>query len=162
APSPTSAGLDRLADTLLLVMFGRSMRLTRIMGIPIGLHPTLLILLFFLLVSYTDTFKKITHDQTDAFALAAGTAGGLLVSILLHELGHAAVAKRNRIGIAGIDLWMLGGVAKMERDADSPGVEFRIAAAGPLVTVIITASLIAVGVGVYGSSDFFDQFPFVF
>ena len=50
------------------------------------------------------------------------------------------VAIRNGIGIAGIDLWMFGGVAKMERDTDSPGVEFRVAVAGPLVTLAIAAA----------------------
>ena len=36
--------------------------------------------------------------------------------MLLHELGHAVVAIRNRIAIAGIDLWLFGGIAKMTRD----------------------------------------------
>ncbi len=140
-------------------MFGRSLRLTRIMGIPIGLHPSLLILLFVLLVWFTGDFKEVTGNQTTAFILAAATALGLLVSILLHELGHAAVAKRNKIGIAGIDLWMLGGVAKLKRDADSAGVEFRIAVAGPAVTLVIAAALVAGGVAAFGSTEFFNNFP---
>ena len=45
------------------------------------------------------------------------------------------VAIRNGIPISGIDLWLFGGVAKLERDTDSPGVEFRVAVAGPLVTL---------------------------
>ena len=59
-------------------------------------------------------------------------------SILLHELGHAVAAIRNGIPIVGIDLWMFGGVAKMARDTDSPGVEFKVAVAGPLVTLALT------------------------
>ena len=62
--------------------------------------------------------------------------------MLLHELGHAVVALRNGIGIAGIDLWMFGGVAKLNRDTDSAGVEFRVAAAGPLVTLLIAAGVL--------------------
>ncbi len=42
-------------------------------------------------------------------------------SVLLHELGHAFVARRNGIEIAGIDLWLLGGVAKLGRDTESAG-----------------------------------------
>jgi Zn-dependent protease len=63
------------------------------------------------------------------------------------------VAKRNGIGIAGIDLWLLGGVAKMERDTDSPGLEFRVAAAGPLVTLLIAIVCFAVGALVGGAEE---------
>ena len=42
-------------------------------------------------------------------------------SLILHELGHALAARRNGIGIAGIDLWFFGGIAKLTRDADTPG-----------------------------------------
>ncbi len=72
--------------------------------------------------------------------------------MLLHELGHAVVAKRNGIGIAGIDLWLLGGVAKMERDSDSPGVEFRVAAAGPLVTLLIAIACFGAGTAIAGAA----------
>ena len=51
------------------------------------------------------------------------------------------VAIRNRIPIAGIDLWLFGGIAKMTRDTDSPGVEFRVAIAGPVVTLVIAVAL---------------------
>ena len=67
------------------------------------------------------------------------------LSILLHELGHAVVAIRNGIPILGIDLWMFGGVAKLGRDTDSPGVEFRVAVAGPLVTLAIAAICFGLG-----------------
>ena len=52
-------------------------------------------------------------------------------SILLHELGHAVVANRYGIPITEITLWLFGGVARMSRDSDSAGTEFKIAAAGP-------------------------------
>ena len=55
------------------------------------------------------------------------------------------VAIRNGIPILGIDLWMFGGVAKLGRDTDSPGVEFRVAVAGPLVTLAIAAICFGLG-----------------
>ena len=58
-------------------------------------------------------------------------------SILLHELGHAIAARREGIEVTGIELFLFGGVMKMSRDTDSPGAEFRVAAAGPLVTLAI-------------------------
>jgi Zn-dependent protease len=61
---------------------------------------------------------------------------------------------RNGIGIAGIDLFLFGGVAKLERDSDSPGVEFRIAVAGPLVTLVIALLCTLVSFLIAGASDF--------
>jgi Zn-dependent protease len=55
------------------------------------------------------------------------------------------VAIRNGIPILGIDLWLFGGVAKLGRDTDSPGVEFRVAVAGPVVTLLIAVVCFAVG-----------------
>ena len=58
------------------------------------------------------------------------------------------VAIRNGIPILGIDLWMFGGVAKLGRDTDSPGVEFRVAVAGPLVTLAIAAACFGLGTAI--------------
>jgi Zn-dependent protease len=85
--------------------------------------------------------------------LAVTSALLFFLSILLHELGHARVAIRNGIPIEGIDLWMFGGVAKLGKDADSAGVEFRIAAAGPLVTLVIAVVCFALGAAVSSGSD---------
>ncbi|MFM7069216.1 MAG: site-2 protease family protein, partial [Actinomycetes bacterium] len=63
----------------------------------------------------------------------------LLVSLVGHELGHSWVAARNNVGVVEITLWMFGGVAKLEGDADNPGAEFRIAAAGPAASAVIGA-----------------------
>src|SRR4051812_50030731 len=80
-------------------------------------------------------------DGSNSQAFALGVAAALLffLSLTLHELGHAVVARRNGIGIAGIDLFFFGGIAKITREADTPGAEFRIAAAGPAVTAVIIA-----------------------
>jgi len=131
---------------------GRTFRLGRIFGIPIGLHWSLLLILFWILYSFTGTFKEITGDQTSAFLYATAFAVLFYVSILLHELGHAFAARRNNIGISGIDLWMLGGLAKMTRDPDTAGAEFKVAAAGPLVTVVIAVVLI-IGAAIGFSPD---------
>ena len=93
--------------------------------------------------------------DTGAFALATISALLFFVSILLHELGHAVVAIRNGIAIAGIDLWLFGGVAKMSRDTQSPGVEFRVAVAGPLVTLVIAIVCAGLGMLAAGGADEF-------
>jgi Zn-dependent protease/CBS domain-containing protein len=85
--------------------------------------------------------------------LATVSALLFFLSILLHEFGHAIVAIRNGIPIQGIDLWLFGGVAKLGRDSDSPGVEFRVAAAGPLVTLVIAALCMGLGALISSPED---------
>jgi Zn-dependent protease len=79
----------------------------------------------------------VGYSNTTAYAIAV--AGTLLffVSLILHELGHAIVARRNGIGVSSIDLWFFGGLAKLTREPATPGQDFRIAAAGPAVTLVI-------------------------
>jgi Zn-dependent protease len=129
------------------VFGGGSIQLARVRGIRIGVDPSWFIILFLIIWSlsanyYGDLFPG---HGTKAFALAVVSALLFFLSVLLHELGHALVALRNGIGIVGIDLFLFGGVAKMQRDSDSPGVEFRVAAAGPAVTLLISAACFAIG-----------------
>ena len=119
---------------------GGSIQLARVFGIRVGVEPSWFVILFLLIWllagDYADQFPG---DGTKAFALAVLSALLFFGSIVLHELGHAVVAIRNGIKIEGIDLWLFGGVAKLSRDSQSAGEEFRIAAAGPLVTLLIAA-----------------------
>ena len=80
------------------------------------------------------------------------------VSLVLHELGHALVARREGIAINGIDLWFFGGVAKMSSDTQSPGAEFRVAAAGPLVTLVLVGICVSLLVLIQ-SNDALDVVP---
>ena len=129
------------------VFGGGSIQLARVFGIRIGVHPSWLVVLFLIIWSLSDYFGD--------FALAVVSAFLFFLSILLHELGHAVVAIRNGIPIAGIDLWLFGGVAKMERDTDTPGVEFKVAVAGPLVTLVIAALCFGIGSLIANADDVF-------
>ena len=80
--------------------------------------------------------------------LAVVSAFGFFGSIVLHELGHAFVAMRHGIGITSIQLWIFGGVARMDRESDSPATEFEVAVAGPLVTLAIVVVLGLVGLAI--------------
>lgn len=102
---------------------------------------------------YRDVLGPGTSDLLP-YLLALISALLFFASILLHEFGHALVALRNGIGIDGITLWLFGGVARMERDTDSPGVEFRVAVAGPLVTLAIAFICTAIGVALTGPEEF--------
>jgi Zn-dependent protease len=131
------------------VFGGGSFQLARIFGIRIGVDFSWFLVLFLIIYWRTQDYEQVVPGS-NAFLLAVTSALLFFLSILLHELGHALVAIRNGIPILGIDLWMFGGVAKLGRDSDSPGVEFRIAAAGPLVTVAIAALCFGVGAATEG------------
>jgi Zn-dependent protease len=134
------------------VFGGGSFQLARIFGIRIGVDFSWFLILFLIIYWRSQDYEQVVPDS-NAFLLAVISALLFFLSILLHELGHAVVAIRNGIPILGIDLWMFGGVAKLGRDSDSAGVEFRIAAAGPLVTLIIAVACFAAGAATEGGTS---------
>jgi Zn-dependent protease len=156
---PWPHGTRRRSDTIQSVLGGGSIQVARVFGIRIGVDYSWFLVLFLIIWSLTDYYEKVAPGS-NAFALAVISALLFFLSILLHELGHAWVALRNGIPIQGIDLWMFGGVAKLGKDSDSPGVEFRIAAAGPFVTVLIAAVCFGLGVAVSSGSDALDSAQF--
>lgn len=123
---------------------GPSVQIIRLFGIRIGASYSWFFVLFLLIWLLSGYFTDVTGDNTQGFIYAVSAALLFFVSLTLHELGHALVARREGIEVVGIDLWFFGGVAKMSRDTTSPGEEFRVAAAGPAVTLIIV--LVCVGI----------------
>jgi Zn-dependent protease len=121
-------------------MFGGDLKIGRLAGIPISIHPLWLVIVALITWSLGSVYYP---DQVSGIAPAAayglGLASALLLfaSILLHELGHAVVARRAGVEIEGIELWLLGGVAKMKGAAHEAREELRFALAGPGVTVVI-------------------------
>lgn len=124
---------------------GRSMHLFKAFGIQVSVDWSWLIALGYVMFVMVSNFQSLLgpHQQDLAFAYGVIVAFAFFGSIVLHEFGHAVVARRNGIGIIGIDLWLLGGLAKMDRDPSRPGVEFRVAAAGPFVTLLLGAGFFA-------------------
>jgi Zn-dependent protease len=140
------------------MLSGRSIPLVRVFGIRIGVDPSWFLALFLFIWWLTGYYQDALPggDDTGAFLLATATALLYFLSILLHELGHAWVAIRNGILIAGIDLWLFGGIARMTRDTPSPGVEFRVSVAGPVVTLVIAAVCTLIGIAAGGADDFWN------
>jgi Zn-dependent protease len=81
------------------------------------------------------------HGITPAVSYALGLASALLLfaSILAHEFGHAIIARRRGVEIEEIDLWLLGGVARMSGRPKTAGDELVFALAGPAVTAVVAA-----------------------
>src|SRR4051794_3223343 len=110
-----------------------SWRLGRLAGIDLFLHPSALLIFFLVSGAFASGLEAL------AFVVA------LFASIVLHELGHALMARRYGIGTADITLYLFGGVAQLERMPRSAGPELLIALAGPAVNLAIAATLAAVG-----------------
>ncbi|MDQ4040258.1 MAG: site-2 protease family protein [Actinomycetota bacterium] len=139
-------------------MFGEgSIQLARIFGIRIGVTTSWFLVLFFFIFILSGSFRD-TLDSSDTVAYVTAVASALLffASLLAHELGHALEARRHGIQTTGIDLWFFGGVAKLERDADSAGTEFKIAVAGPIVSLLVVVACAAAGIALAGREEFWD------
>ena len=119
---------------------GGGVTLFRIRGIRIAVDYSWFVVLFLIIFWLSGFYKDVLNEPQGSSApylLAVASAFLFFASILLHELGHAFVARRHGIGVSGITLWMFGGFARLEKDSDTPGTEFKIAIAGPLVTAAI-------------------------
>jgi Zn-dependent protease len=116
-------------------MFRGSYQIARIMGIPIKVHISLIILLILLV----QDFQLIN-------GLLVGV--GLLVSIVLHELGHSMVAIRKGCRVREITLMFMGGAAVMENLPTRPMDEFLMAIAGPAVSLLLAIGGIYAGLHV--------------
>jgi len=142
-------------------MGGGSIQLARLFGIRIGASPSWFIVLFVMIYALSGYFSDaLGGSDQQAFAVAVLAAGLFFASIVLHELGHARVAQRSGITINGIDLWFFGGVAKLDRDTQSPGEELRISAAGPAVTALVVVAAAAVAVALSSPQEVLDSARF--
>jgi Zn-dependent protease/predicted transcriptional regulator len=120
-------------------MFESSFQVGRVAGIRIGIHYTWLIIFLLMNSSLYFTFKQEMPDWSTVSAIVTAlvTSTVFFASIILHELGHSIVAIRNGINVRSITLFIFGGVAQTEREADRAIVEFKIAIAGPAVSLAL-------------------------
>ena len=125
---------------------GDGWQLMRIRGIPLRVHPSwFIILVLFTLVFQQDAALLPSASGSPALSWLLGLATALLlfVSVLLHELGHSLVALREGVKVVSITLFLLGGVARVERECSTPMGSFRVAAAGPAVSFLLAGLLLA-------------------
>jgi len=131
----------------------KGFRIGSVAGIPIKLDVTLLLILpvmAYLIASGMPEAADALNVSLDAgldvgvltegvlpWIIGFAAATGLFVCVLLHELGHAAVARRYGYGIESITLWLLGGIARPEEQPDRWNHELWIALGGPVVSVAI-------------------------
>ena len=126
---------------------GTSVRLGRIAGVEIGLNWSWLVVFALLVWTLATGIFPSTNPSLGAgahLAMAFVATALFFCSLLLHELGHALRARREGIAIEGITLWLFGGVAKFKGMFPSAGAEFRVAVAGPLVSLVLGGAFVLV------------------
>ncbi len=125
-----------------------SIQLGKIMGIPIKLHITFLLILPVFGWIFANSAPIFGFNDVEPLSLryALGMAASLLLftCVLLHELGHSYVAKKHGTNIQSITLFLFGGVSSMEEIPRDPKIEFKMALAGPGVSLVIGSILIIV------------------
>jgi Zn-dependent protease len=135
----------------------RSLPLLRIFGIRVGVNYSWFLVLFVVIFVLWDSLSEtLDASSTTVYVVAVVAAASFFGSILLHELGHALAARREGIVVDGIDLFLFGGVMRMSRETDSPGAEFRVAVAGPVVTLAIMALASGGAIVLAGVDSFWD------
>ena len=109
-----------------------SIKLVDLFGIRIGVDRTWFLILVLMIFWLSGDFRQALHSSDAvAYTTTVVTVLVLFGSLIVHELGHALVARRQGIEVKRIDLFLFGGLTQMSRDASSPGEEFKVAAAGP-------------------------------
>jgi len=141
-------------------MFVRgTLRLGRIAGIEIAIHPSwLLIYALFAWWAMAYAPQLDNHlTKTGVVTLGLAFALALFASVVLHELSHAIVARRLGIPVGNITLFLFGGVASILREPGSPADELKMAAAGPAASVVIALVCFVIDVVMPNgwASDFF-------
>lgn len=132
-------------------------QLARVFGIPISVGISWFLMLFFYIFAFTPYFHEVLGgSHTTAYEVAVVSGLLLFLSLILHELGHALIARRNGLTVMGIELWALGGITRTSGAAESPGAQFRIAAAGPLVTLLVIIVSVALGEAIASDKHFLD------
>lgn len=112
-----------------------------VLGIPLEINASWLIILSLVVFSLARGYFPLQNPGLPSavyWIIGIITALILFACLLLHELSHSVVAKRNKLPISGITLFVFGGVAHMTKEPQSPAVEFKMAIAGPIMSILLS------------------------
>ncbi len=134
-------------------MLKNSIRIARIGGISINIHVSWF--LIFILITWTlavSYFPLNYPAWSPALYWTVGLVTSILffVSVLLHELAHSFVAKARGLPVHDITLFILGGVAQLSEEPQTPGTEFVMAVVGPLASIVLGVCFVAVSFAARG------------
>lgn len=133
----------------------KNLTLGRLAGVTIELNWSVLVIASLITLSASGSLLPAAVPGLSGTAYLVGgliAAAALLGSILLHELGHALVARRHGVQVDRISLWAFGGVAQLEGEAETPRAEAEIAGVGPAISLLL-------GAGLYGIATVMTGLP---
>jgi Zn-dependent protease len=118
---------------------GSGLRIGKILGIPIYLHGSWVIVFALITFSLAMQFAQEHPHWSTAQHWSVGILTSFLFfgSVLFHELSHSVVAQHYKIRVVSITLFIFGGVARIEREPSKAIQEFNIAIAGPLASYFL-------------------------
>jgi len=128
------------------VTVGEGWQLLTIRGIPLRIHPSWFIILLLATLAFEQQYRLTLGSNAPELAvwlIATLTAVLLFASVLLHEMGHSLVALSQGVRVRSITLFLLGGVANVERECSTAMGALLVAAAGPAVSLVLALSLLS-------------------
>ena len=114
----------------------KTIKIGRVLGVPIFLTPSWFLFAGFIVLTYGPLLQEQV-GQTRAYVAATSFAVLLGLSVLLHEIGHCAVARVFRLPVAGITISLLAGATEITEPPQTPGREYCVAIAGPMVSLLL-------------------------
>ncbi len=125
-------------------------RIGSIFGIPLLIDPSWFLILMLMTWGYKSDYVRLSPNLAWFFGFL--TALLLFASVLLHELGHSLTAKSQGIAVNSITLFLFGGVASIEKESKDPWAAFRVAIAGPLVSIALAFLLGGISFALIGEN----------
>ncbi|MBI5699458.1 site-2 protease family protein [Candidatus Saganbacteria bacterium] len=121
-------------------MLTKSFKLITLLGIPVTVSWSWFIIFGLVVYTLATGYFPIAAPEIAPplrLLMALISAVLLFACLLAHELSHSYVAQRNKLPISGITLFIFGGVAHLEQEPEDPGVEFKMAIAGPIMSLAL-------------------------
>jgi len=118
---------------------GASLRLGRILGIPVEVNVSWIIVFMVLTYLLVGDFEdqRLLWSATQRWVVAMAAVILVFLSVLAHELSHSVMALSKGIRVRGITLFIFGGVSRFDQELQSPIIEFLVALVGPLISIIL-------------------------
>lgn len=119
----------------------RGLRIGSVVGVPIVLTP-----IWFLLPAYLVLASPTVTDDSRDYLLSVSLGVMLLLSVVLHEIGHCLVARAFGLPVRSITISLLAGYTEITEPPETPAREYAVAVAGPMVSLTLTGIAAAIGI----------------